>query len=297
MPDNHAVESTYVTHIYLDRYFSIYSNKHFRVSNGATSIHTPLLHNEATLKSKISGDFFVIVKNIESPIKIIQNWLGNIDPPICNILIEISKLVDESISKPGYLDIHTLIDDHLKSKDLIDQFVDNIKNVYHYIHSQIDLYTRNIKAVKLTNLLFDFPIKIYGRGWIDIKKSRHHQHFDGLQMSNSQQLFYSKFAIIDISASVGLHDRTLRALRNDGSFLSSADLSDDMPASKRFNSLFYDFNETIVEKCQGIMKDSDAHNDLCKKFSFEYQSRFSHEDFIWKLNILGNSMRKCQSTD
>jgi len=294
MPDNHSVESQYVAHFYFDPYFSIYSNRHFRVKQSANAVHTPLLHNEPSFERRRTGDFFVIAKNINLTNCMLENWRKNLDQKICKILVEISENIRQNISTPGYLNVHQLVDNYLECNDLIDYFETdiNIKNVYHFIHSQIDFFARNIKSEKLITLLHDFPVQIYGRGWGNINRSKHHQFFDGLSMSESQHLFHSNFGIIDVSASIGLHDRTLRAIHNSGSFLSSADLSHETQVYGNFSSLFFDFNNTIINKCENVLRNSDEHNELSKIFASKYKSLHRNEDFVWKITSLAYSMKK-----
>ncbi len=60
-------------------------------------------------------------------------------------------------------------------------------------------------------------------------------------MANSQDLYYTRFGLVDVSPSKGLHDRTRRAMVNGGAFLSSANLEDSFADIERFDPLILQF--------------------------------------------------------
>jgi hypothetical protein len=291
MPDNHISDGEYVRHIYTDPLFSVYSNQHFRGKRGAVTLFPPLLHDDQQNDLERGGDFFVMAKNITHPHLMKKYWKEGLDPVIYKLFIELIDLFNTQLMSQPYLDSHSLVDNYLKDQDLEQFFDPEISNVYHYLHNQIDFYARNHKSVELVRALEDFPLKIYGRGWEAVKKSNRHEYYAGLQMKNSQHLYFSSYGIIDISPSVGLHDRTLRALCNGSSFLSSAHIANEFSNFSKFQNLFYGFNGEIVEKCELVMLNPELHNQLSKEFGVEYESRFSHDEFALKIIMIANSMQ------
>jgi hypothetical protein len=110
-------------------------------------------------------------------------------------------------------------------------------------------------------------------------------------MAASQHLFYSRFGVVDISASQYLHDRTHRAMANECSFLSSAHLDDIFPGIDRYASLFFTHRpQDLPEKCAAVMTDPEAHRNLARQFSHAYYDRFHYKTFVEKLDALARSV-------
>jgi len=106
-------------------------------------------------------------------------------------------------------------------------------------------------------------------------------------MAESQDLYYSRFGLVDISPSKGLHDRTRRAMVNGGSFVSSANLEDILTDVNRFAPLFFNFRTSALpEKCSAVVRDPDGHIALAQEFADSYHNRFHFRDFIHRLDQL-----------
>jgi hypothetical protein len=113
-------------------------------------------------------------------------------------------------------------------------------------------------------------------------------------MAARQLLYYSRYGIVDVTPSTtGFHDRTLRALKNETPFLSSAQTPDLFPNISHYQPLFYGFaGNDLQEKCAVAMKDPDAHAALAREFSHKYQETFTISDLIWRFEMLARTMRQ-----
>ena len=120
---------------------------------------------------------------------------------------------------------------------------DQCRSRYHQYHRQLDHYLRSHKSIAVVAALRDFPLRIYGRGWDRIAQGAPASHVfePGRNMADSQELYYTRFGLIDVSPSKGLHDRTRRAMVNGCGFLSSANLEDTFTDIERFDRLFFSF--------------------------------------------------------
>ena len=98
-------------------------------------------------------------------------------------------------------------------------------------------------------------------------------------MADSQELDYTRFGIIDVSPSKGLHDRTRRAMVNGCGFLSSANLEDTFADIARFDPLFFSFRSgELPEKCAACYRDPEAHHQMAHRFGVRYHDRFHFRD-------------------
>src|SRR5262249_56676171 len=127
----------------------------------------------------------------------------------------------------------------------------------------------NFKSITAVMSIPDLPLRIYGRGWESVAKRARSLHAfeQGQNMADSQGLYYSRFGLIDISPSKGLHDRTRRAMANKTGFLSSANLEDSFPDIDSFEPLFFSFGtDTLAEKCAAVTRDPDGHREVAGRF-------------------------------
>jgi hypothetical protein len=109
----------------------------------------------------------------------------------------------------------------------------------------------------------------------------------GRNMADSQELYYTRFGLIDVSPSKGLHDRTRRAMVNGTGFLSSANLEDSFTEIARFASLFFTFRaHELPERCSTVMRDPDGHQEMAQRFANLYHDRFHFREFVNRIDHL-----------
>jgi hypothetical protein len=293
MPTNHAFERRYCAHIYSTREFSHYASRFFRTQTRAIYIEPPLFNLDAP-GDYHGADCFVLAKNITPPPATEARWKVEYDERLFGFCMIAAETLKQRLNTDGYIDVHSIVD-QLISNQGHDEFYANIEPaLYHGIHSQLDFYMRNVKAANVLSLLKDFPLHIFGRGWEFYAKesNQNHQFFDGLKVADSQQLYYSKYGIVDIAPSLtGLHDRTFRAMRNNTPFLNSGYLPEFLPNMSNYDPLFYSFNSNdLPNKCEHVISNPEAHADLASEFGYLYQMRCQPSEFIWKLDSIARSL-------
>jgi superoxide dismutase len=271
MPKNHVADNAYVRHVYISSEFSYYSNRYFRNKYGSRSVTPGLVHNELPIKQR-SGNYFVFMKNIHNLELMKQEWsiINNIE--IKKFLLECSALIEERINLGNHINHHQFIDDMISEKKLDLIFEKQNRNILHYLHDQLDFYFRTFISLHIVKTLKDFPIKIFGRGWDSIQGiSSKHEINLGKSTSNSQELLYSRYGIIDVSPSYELHDRSLRAIANSTSFLSTAFLNKDIYGLNEELDIFINSDsEEVKYKCELITSAPERHLDKCLSFRNKY---------------------------
>lgn len=288
MPVNHQLESRYCFHLYANADYARYSNRHFRRLRSASVIDIPQVHREPRLERR-AGDYFVVAKNITDPLITERLWRERLDKPALDIYMMAAETLKSRIAAESYVEIHDVLDDLIAERNL--EWLSASANItaYHQYHSYLDHYLRSHKTVAVVTSLREFPLRIYGRGWDRIAQSAPASHvFEaGRNMADSQDLYYTRFGLIDVSPSKGLHDRTRRAMVNGGGFLSSANLEDSFADIGRFDSLFFSFKaHELQEKCAGVLRDPDSHTALAQQFAHTYHDRFHFRDFVNRLDHL-----------
>jgi hypothetical protein len=288
MPLNHQLESRYCFHLYTNAEFARYSNRHFRRARSASVIDIPQLHREPRLQRRV-GDYFVIAKNINDPPMTESLWQQRLDKPVFDAYMMAAETLKARIARDSYVEIHDVLD------DLVAQYSHELLSpaanmaAYHEYHSQLDYYVRSYKIVAAVTALREFPLRIYGRGWDRIARSAPASHLfeAGKNMADSQDLYYTRFGLVDVSPSRGLHDRTRRAMANLGAFLSSANLEDSFTDIERFDPLFFTFKiHDLPEKCEVVLRDPETHLALAQQFARVYHDRFHFKNFVNRLDDL-----------
>jgi len=288
MPVNHQLESRYCFHLYTNAAFARYSNRHFRRTRSASVIDIPQLHRESRLERR-AGNHFVVVKNISDPLITERLWQQRLDKPLFAAYMMAAETLKSRIACEPYVEIHDALDDLIALHGL--DWLGPTANIaaYHEYHSKLDHYLRSHKAVAAVSALGDFPVHIYGRGWERIAEGApaFHVFEPARNMADSQDLYYTRLGLVDVSPSKGLHDRTRRAMANGGSFLSSANLEDSFADIGRFGALFFNFRANeLQEKCAAVLRDPDAHMALAQQFAHTYHERFHFRDFVNRLDHL-----------
>lgn len=293
MPANHTLDISNCAHIYGTREFSIYSNRHFRKRSRTTVVYPPMLSLDLPLERK-SGEFFVLAKNVTAPRDMEAKWQRDFDKRTFKLCMAATESLRPALAQESHVETHRLIDEFLEfnKEEIIHPSVN--PDAYHAFHSQLDFYSRNLNSVNILNSLREIPIHVYGRGW-DVyaqEANPHHRFFPGIAMAQSQSLYYSRYGIIDVTPSMtGLHDRTLRAMQNRTSFLSSAYMPGFLPDMARFEPLFFEHHHfDLREKCESIMANPDSHAELSEAFSYQYQMRVNGFDFVSHLDLIARSL-------
>jgi hypothetical protein len=293
MPINHQLESAYCFHLYFDAEHARYSNRHFRRAYAARTTHIPKLSTEHPLEEQ-SGEFFVFAKNITDPSDTEKRWQANFEKPLFDTYMQVAETFKSRITQTSeYTEIHDLIDEVIEKNNLEWLYPSTNISAFHQIHSQLDFYARNYRSVVALKSLREFPVHIYGRGWENHAKAAASQHkfHPGLDMAESQKLYYSRYGIIDISPTKGFHDRTMRAMSNKQGFISSANLEDAFNNIEDYQSLFFDFRDnTLAERCALVMHAPEQHRHNAKLFANQYYEKFHFQAFINKIESLSQSI-------
>lgn len=292
MPLNHQLESRYCFHLYTNADFARYSNRHLRRLRSASVIDIPQLHRDPRLE-QTSGDHFVVAKNITHPIDTEKLWKEKLDASTFSAYMAAAEVLKRQIAEVRYVEMHDVLDALIIERDFHWLRPEANGPAYHQYHSQLDQYMRNHKSVAAVTALREFPVRVYGRGWERTAENAPASHVfaPGRNMADSQELYYSRFGLVDISPSKGLHDRTRRAMANGLGFLSSANLEDSFPDIARFDRLFFDFREhRLAEKCAAVVADPDAHREVARQFADLYHSTYHFKRFVNQLDLLAKSV-------
>jgi len=288
MPLNHELESPYCYHLYTNADFARYSNRHFRRIHGAGVIDIPQLHREPRLH-RHTGDYFVLAKNINDPRDTEQSWRERLPKSVFETFMMATEALTSRTARESYVELHDVLDDIIVQQNLEWLTPETNPVGYHDYHSQLDHHLRSHKTVAVVNALGGFPVRIYGRGWERFAQNASPSHIfeRGRDMASSQELYYSRFGLVDISPSKGLHDRTRRAMANEVGFLSSAYLEDSFPDARRFDSLFFTFRDGEMQtKADAVLRNPDDHSALAREFAHSYHAKCHFRQFVNQLDHL-----------
>jgi hypothetical protein len=298
-PSNHALESRYCFHLYANADAARYSNRHFRRTRGASVIDIPQVHRERRLEQR-SGDYFVVAKNINDPAATEAFWRERADRATLDAYMAAAETLRSRVAKEPYVEMHDVLDDLIAKNNL--EWLTPATDIaaYHQYHSQLDHYIRNHKSVTAVTALRDFPLRIYGRGWDRIATNAPALHVfePGRDMAESQDLYYTRFGLVDVSPSKGLHDRTRRAMVNGSGFLSSANLEDSFPDITPFDGLFFSFGtKDLPEKCTAVLLNPERHHEAAQEFADLYHARFHFRDFVSHIDQLAKCAVQFSASD
>jgi hypothetical protein len=288
MPLNHRLEGRYCFHLYTNAEFARYSNRHFRRTRSAGVIDLPQLHREPRLGQR-AGDHFIVAKNIDDPLGTERRWRQQLDKSVFEVYMLAAETLKSKLLRESYVEIHDVLDDLIAAhRPEWLSSADNLEG-YHQYHSQLDHYMRSHKTISAVAGLREFPLRVHGRGWDRIAQDSPASHVfeSGRKMANSQDLYYTRFGLVDVSPSKGLHDRTRRAMVNGGAFLSSANLEDSFADIERYAPLFFTFRtDELAEKCAAVVSDPEGHLAMAQQFAHTFHNRFHFRDFVNRLDQL-----------
>jgi hypothetical protein len=288
MPLNHQLESRYCFHLYTNADFARYSNRHFRRARSAGVIDIPQLHSESRLARRM-GEHFVFAKNINDPDDTETRWQEQLPKPMFDSYMIAAETLKSIVTRGPYVEIHDVLDDLLIQHGWEHLGPDSHMDQYHHYHSALDHYLRSYKSVAIVSALREFPVRIYGRGWDRLARRAPALHVfePGRTMADSQELYYTRFGLIDVSPSKRLHDRTRRAMVNGCGFLSSANLEDSFADIGRFDSLFFSLRPNeLSDKCAAVVNDPDGHHAIAQQFAHLYHDTFHFRNFVNHLDQL-----------
>jgi hypothetical protein len=78
-----------------------------------------------------------------------------------------------------------------------------------------------------------------------------------------------------------LHDRTLRALANKGSFLIGSSWLNGSGFNDNYETLFFNGElNNLKERVEKIIDSPELHREKCKKFASDYNMKASFFDFL-----------------
>lgn len=288
MPLNHQLEGRYCFHLYTNADFARYSNRHFRRTRSASVIDIPQLHREPRLGQR-AGEHFIVAKNIDDPVGTEKRWRQQLEKSVFEVYMMAAETLKSRLIRESYVEIHDVLDDLIAAHR--PEWLSSPANLegYHQYHSQLDHYVHSHKTVSAVAALREFPLRIHGRGWDRIAKDAPASHVfaPARKMANSQDLYYTRFGLVDVSPSKGLHDRTRRAMVNGSAFLSSANLEDSFADIERFSPLFFAFRtDELAAKCAAVVSDPEGHLAMAQQFAHAYHNRFHFRDFVNRLDQL-----------
>jgi hypothetical protein len=294
MPNNHLLERPYCFHLYTNADFARYANIHFRQLKPATVIDIPRLYFETPLQT--NGDqAFYIVKNITHTDDIEKEWKKQIPELGYRAFLQAAEVLKLLITQAPYIEMHEVLDALIVTEQW--EWLNEKDNpgLLHVYHNSLDYYMRSHKSMCLLSELNTVPLKIFGRGWDQLKKKapKCWEFLPGLDMAQSQQLFYSEYGIIDVSPSKRLHDRTRRAMANGQGFLSSANLEDSFDSLHTYESLFYDFRPgQLAQRCETVMNAPQVHRERAQAFAHLYHDTFHYRHFVQHLDALAMTYQR-----
>ena len=180
MPLHHTLDSRYCAHIYSNREFCLYANRHFRKQSRTISILCPPMSIDTPLGPR-EGDFFVFAKNITPTYETESRWKIEKTERLYKFYMTVAETLKLTTNKERHVDFHEILDELVVSHGYEEISVGHDPGAYHRFHSEIDLYIRNYKSECVLSELGDIPLRIFGRGWDCHAKlcNNKHQFFPG----------------------------------------------------------------------------------------------------------------------
>lgn len=287
-PDNHLAFAKYARHFYAAGSFTRYANRHFQRKHAALTFKMPVV-NKKTISKKNDGDFFVVLKNLDDTAVTFKNWQSRVPADLLKILIECATAITENMQRESQTDHHFIVDKVLENEKFFSNLPDrysslNSHSLYHWIHNELNKLYRNIFSEIILSELKDFPVKIIGRGWERhaAKGNPRHSFHAALNAADSEEFFYSRWGIIDVSPTYDcLHDRTLRAISCKSSFLSGSNWPHAPLISFFSNDLLFNSNiGHLKERAEAVVSDPELHFEKCLDFGKNYQVWAPHSELL-----------------
>jgi hypothetical protein len=296
--ENHSASSPWIRHIYAAQSYANFANKYFPRKEQALFLELPIIFPKNKIE-KFSGDYFVLVRDLEDNVKTYESWSG---VPQRN-LVEFLGNADEEISaefmRGNRKDLHDTIDALLTpsafAKIQQDFVAEQEISIRFIAHNLLHKIYRNMVSEYLVLELADMPLKVYGDGW-DRFKAMHnpkHEFLDVRSVPHSAAQFSSNYGILDV-ADVNdlLNDQTQRALAQSSAFLAGTNWSHQSSLGSDFSDLFFDGAPgNLYSKAEWIIKSPALHREKCQFFAEEHRAHFPTSKYLKQLLMLGESVR------
>jgi hypothetical protein len=109
-----------------------------------------------------------------------------------------------------------------------------------------------------------------------------------MNAGDSEILFYSNWGIIDIAPTYDcLHDRTLRAISCQSSFLSGSNWPHSSLMSCFAEDLLFNCNPGhLKERAESVVSKPELHFEKCQGFGRNYQIWASHAELLRNFELL-----------
>lgn len=297
VPQHHAVDSKFVSHLYRNMQFAKYASENFPRKFPVYLLRQPNPFRSRHTMAIRGGEYFVLPKNLDPLEETYEAWRTKLPGWISEGLITVSEMILENFKLGDPLEHHEVIDlfYHPVELERIGNFLKkDLKTVKHMIHATLDTVYRNGVAEFVLAELRDFPLRVYGRGWDKLKvtKSPKHSFHAYGSVADGDFQFYSSFGIIDITPNRdSSHDRTFRAMAHGGGFLSNSQFHREEyeDTNAEFDGLFYSGRPgDLIRKVERVISNPGLHIERCREFSLHRGKLEPFKKFIDFLRNSGN---------
>lgn len=298
MLNNHHASSSYLRHIYASPSFARFANQNIPRNAAATHIQSPVLFNNH-VNDKFSGNYFVFPKNIDDTRITLDAWHNSSQKELAKLLFNGYEQISQELSKPIQKDHHIIINELLTTESIAvlkSELGDHSDSIIRlHVHALLDKVYRNILAEHTVQELKDVPLKIYGRGWDRFKAENNpnHEYLSFDKVTDNAFQFASNYGILDASPiHDNIHDRTLRAMGNQASFLSGSDWSHQELLGKDYSHLFFNTQQgALREKAEQVIANPNMHRESCREFTHQYHTHFSPYQFVKQIESLADAVK------
>ena len=299
MMAHHRGDSGYVQHIYAAPSFALFANKHITRKNAASFLQSPSLFSNE-INGNFAGNHFVFPKNLDDTQQTLTVWREAEQKVLGHFLLAAFEAIQYELTLRNQRDHHQVIDEMLLP-DIVEHLkielnTDSEYLIQLHIHALLDKVYRNILSEHVVTELHDVPIKIYGRGWdrFKAKNNPKHEYLDFDKVCDNAFQFSSHFGVLDASPIYdNLHDRTLRAIGNQSSFLSGSGWDFENMLGNGFGNLFFNTQSgNLLANAERVMTAPLQHREQCIAFSNAYRQRYSAYGYIKEIERMSESLRR-----
>jgi len=299
MMAHHRGESDYAQHIYAAPSFALFANKHIPRKIAASFIQSPSWFNNE-VNGNFAGNYFVFPKNLDDTQQTLAVWHEAEQKVLGHFLLAAFETIQYELTLKNQRDHHQVIDEMLLPDILerlkIELNTDSEYLIQLHVHALLDKVYRNILSEHVVTELHDVPIKIYGRGWdrFKVQNNPKHEYLDFDKVGDNAFQFSSHFGVLDASPIYdNLHDRTLRAIGNQSSFLSGSGWDFENMLGYGFGNLFFNTQSgNLLANAERVMTAPLQHREQCIAFSNAYRQRYSAYGYIKEIERMSESLRR-----
>ena len=297
MPGNHKAMSPWVEHIYSTASFAMFANRFYPRKSAASFFPPPVSFGDG-VKGQFDGDFFVFPKNVDDVEANLAKWRAAPDRPVARFLLGAADAIIKEFRNGNRKSHHDIIDGMLDA-GMMATLCEDLENeelvVRVHVHMLLDKIHRNTVSEHVLDELADVPLKVYGRGWERFERRQNPRHeflsFDALSDNSFQ--YASRYGILDAAPiHDSLHDRTVRAMGNQSSFLMGSDWPYETLLGGDYGNLFFDGTPgALRDRAERVMQAPEAHRALCRDFAQQYKRSFSLFNFVKYLEEKSDMIR------